>query len=173
MTFMHAAGLGVRLFSLWVFLFALQALAAALAWKNNFDHLSTAQTALILSPTLMAIGLGVVLWRFPLGIARILVPRGADNAASITVREAWRLGSVLIGLITFASGAPALLRVLTVFFLDAQSDYVEVPSELKADFVFAFAKTAFALLLVFGSEHVYRSFGVSSQRSAAASDTPA
>jgi hypothetical protein len=52
----------------------------------------------------LAIGLGIVLWRFPLGIARILVPRGADNAASITMREAWRLGSVLIGLITFAAG---------------------------------------------------------------------
>ena len=165
MTFAQVAGLGVRLFALWLFLFSIQALASAFALKNNFGDLSAGQTALVLAPVLVAITLGVFLWQFPLGVARILIPRGADKASDMTLREAWRLGSVLVGLMTLASAAPSVLRMLALMLLASDTDF-DVPMEIKSELVFSIAKTAFGLLLVFGSELIYRRFSAAPQQSA-------
>jgi hypothetical protein len=165
MTFAQVAGLGVRLFALWLFLFCLQGLASAVALRNTLGDLSTGQTALVLAPALIAVAVAIFLWRLPLGIARILIPRGAEKSTDITLKEAWRLGSVLLGLLTLASAAPTVLRVLVVMFLTSDAEYAGVPIAVKPDLVFSLAKMGFGCFLVFGSDYIYRRFGAARQSS--------
>jgi hypothetical protein len=163
MTFSQLAGLAIRLFTLWLLLFCLQALATALALKNTFGDLTLAQSVLTLSPALIAIALAIFLWNFPLGVARLLIPRGSEKATDITLREGWRLGSVLLGLLTLASATPSVLRMITLILLAAKQDYGAQPMQTTPDLVFALAKLAFGLLLVFGSDFIYRRFGLSTR----------
>jgi hypothetical protein len=161
MTFSQLAGLAIRLFALWLILFSLQALATALALKHTFGELTLGQSALALSPALIALALAIFLWQFPLGVARLLIPRGAENATDITLREGWRLGSVLLGLLTLASAAPSVLRMITLVLFAVKQDYGAQPMQTTPDLVFALAKLAFGVLLVFCSDSIYRRFGLS------------
>ncbi|HKS54181.1 MAG TPA: hypothetical protein VJS12_02785 [Steroidobacteraceae bacterium] len=163
MTFSQLAGLAVRLFALWLLLFCLQALATALALKNTLGELTDGQSVLALSPALIAFALGIFLWKFPLGVARLLIPRGAEQATDITLREGWRLGSVLIGLLTLAAAAPSVLRMIAFIVLAARQDYGAQPLQTTPDLVFALAKLAVGLLLVFCSDFIYRRFGMASR----------
>jgi hypothetical protein len=158
MTFLQAAGLGVRLFAIWLFLFSLQSLAVALAIRGSLPEGSPAG-AVAFGPAAIILFAGILLWTLPLTIARAFVPRGSEQATNMTLREAWRLGSVLIGLVVLAESGPALLQAFAVLVFNAQGDSAGLPGAVKADLIYAFAKTAFGLLLVFGSEHVYRRFG--------------
>jgi len=166
MTFSQLAGLAIRLFCVWLFLFCLQALAAALALKNALGELTLGQSALALSPTLIAIALAIFLWNFPLGVARLLIPRGSEKASDITLREGWRLGSVLIGLLTLASAAPSVVRMITLILFAAKQEYGEQPLQTTPDLVFALAKLGLGLVLVFGSDAIYRRFGMAPRQGA-------
>jgi hypothetical protein len=167
MTFSQLAGLAIRLFAVWLLLFSLQALATALALKNAFGELTLGQSALALSPTLIAIALAIFLWQFPLGVARLLIPRGSENATDITLREGWRLGSVLLGLLTLAAAAPLVLRMIAVIVFAAKQDYGAPPLQATPDIVFTLAKLALGLLLVFCSDFIYRRFGLSPRQGTA------
>jgi hypothetical protein len=158
MTFLQAAGLGLRLFALWVFLFSIQAFAATLALIKN-GGFESAPSLLVFIPTGIALLLGVTIWRFPLAIARVLVPRGSDTATAITMQECWKLGSVLIGLLVLAQSGPLLLGSLAFVVYRAHHAVGEMPEAFQGALVEAIFKTIFALFLIFGSSAIYRKFG--------------
>jgi hypothetical protein len=158
MTFLQAAGLGVSLFAVWLFLFTLQSLAVAFAIRGSLPE-GSPMNAVAFAPAAITAFVGILLWMLPLTVARAFVPRGAEKATTMTLREAWRLGSVLIGLLVLAESGPTLLQAFAVLLFNTQGASAGLPQEVKADLVYAFAKTAFGLLLVFGSDHVYRRFG--------------
>ena len=160
MSFLQAAGLAVRLFSLWLFLFAIQSMLVAFNLNRSPQGAGSAlDTLVLLSPGIIALVLGIFLWRFPLAVARLLVPRTSDNAASITLAEAWRLGSVLIGLLVLSQAGPLLLRMLVFIHYSAGRDFGGPVAEMQAALWEALAKTAFGLFLVFGNRVIYRRFG--------------
>ncbi|PTU33125.1 hypothetical protein [Stenotrophobium rhamnosiphilum] len=159
MSFLQAAGLAIRLFSLWVFLYSLQALAVGFALRNTMAFpLTTPEGLLAFAPTFISFGLAIFLWRFPLAIARILVPRTSEAATAITLNEAWQLGSVMVGLLAISSAGPELLKAFGFVFFATQDDYGTLPTEHKIGLFAALAKTAFGLFLVFGSKQIYRRF---------------
>lgn len=158
MSFLQAAGLAVRLFSLWMFLFALQSGAAAWSVHNNASYPSDI-SALIFAPALAALLFGVFLWRFPLAVARLLVPRTSDTAAPITLRECWRLASIAVGLLVLAESGPLLLRCMAIMIYDAHHELETMPSPLQGTLVEATSKVVFALFLIFGNNAIYRRFG--------------
>ena len=164
MSFLQAAGLIVRLFSLWMFLFALQSGAAAWAIHNNAGYASatgTSASVLVFAPALAALLIGIFLWRFPLAVARLLVPRTSDNAAPISLRECWRLASIAIGLLVLAESGPLLLRCLAMIVYNTHHDLETLPSPLQGTLVEAASKLVFALFLILGSNTIYRRFGES------------
>lgn len=160
MSFIEVAGLAIRLFSLWLFLFSLQALGVAHAVRGMAPSpLNIQQGALVLAPTIIAFGLSIFLWRFPLAVARLLIPRVSDAATTITLREAWQLASVMLGFIILSSAGPLLLESVSFLYLSAKNDFGGPSPERKVEFVSALIKTAFGLFLVFGNKHIYRRFG--------------
>lgn len=157
MSFIQAAGLAVRLFAVWLFLFTFQIAAAAMALQRTGNFPGTA--IYLFAPTAITIALGFFLWRFPLAIARILVPRTSDQATSITLTECWKLASVSIGLLVFAQAGPLLLRDFALMLYASRSGFDSMPLPERTAFVEALAKVVIALLLVFKNGAIYRWFG--------------
>jgi len=161
MSFLQAAGLAVRLFSLWLLLYSFQALVVAydLGRHAQSGAVSPLDALALLSPSIIALVLGIFLWRFPLAVARLLVPRTSDTATAVTLPEAWRLGSVMMGLLVLAHAGPLLLRALAFAYYSAGHDFGGPLPEQQATLVEAAAKTLFGLFLVFGNRLIYRRFG--------------
>jgi hypothetical protein len=157
MTFLQAAGLGVRIFALWFFILSFQSLAVAFTIRATMPDSPRAPVAF--APAALTAFVGLVLWMFPLTVARAFVPRGAEQATAITLREAWRLGSVLVGLLVLAEAGPALLQAFALLFFNSAAAPQPMAPQVKADLVYAFSKTAVGLLLVLGSGFVHHSFG--------------
>ena len=154
-------------------MFAIQALVGAFGLRSVKGVLSAGQTVLVLAPVVISVAVGCLLWRFPLGVARILVPRGADKAVGITLREAWRLGSVLIGFIALTSAAPDLIRAILVqVVVVSGTSYEEVTIGMRMlEIAPALAETVLALFLILGNEYIYARFGVAPRPQAEADNT--
>ena len=161
MSFLQAAGLAVRLFSLWIFLYSFQALMVAytLTGRAQAGTGTPLHALVLLTPGVVALALGILLWRFPLAVARLLVPRTSDTATTITLQEAWQLGSVMVGLLVLAHAGPLLLRALAFAYYSAGHDFGGPLPEQRATLVEAATKTLFGLFLVFGNRVIYRRFG--------------
>lgn len=158
MSFLQAAGLAVRLFSLWLFLFAFQSAAAMIALRNSSNY-SLVELALLCVPSAAAVIFGLLLWRFPFAVARLLVPRTSDTATAITLRECWRLASVAIGLLVLAEAAPLLMQSMAILLYNIRHDFEALTAPLQGTLVAAGSKTVFALFLIFGNNAIYRRFG--------------
>ena len=139
-------------------MFALQSGAAAWSVHNNANFPSDI-SALIFAPALAALLFGIFLWRFPLAVARLLVPRTSDTAAPITLRECWRLASVIIGLLVLAEAAPLLMQSMAILLFNIRHDFEALTAPLQGTLVAAVSKTVFALFLIFGNNAIYRHFG--------------
>jgi hypothetical protein len=157
MTFMQMAGLGVRLFALWVLLFSFQVLSNAIAFQDRLPGAGMWHW-LNFAPAAICFALALFLWRFPLAVARMLVPRGAEKGGSVSIEEAWRIGCVLIGFLVLSNAAPSLLRLAIVIFTNYNDSFSSMEPALKAALIEAVAKTAMALFLILWNRQIYARF---------------
>jgi hypothetical protein len=126
MSFVQAAGLAIRLFAVWLLIYAFQSGATAVTLLRS-GSLQSVPGLVVFTPALIDLGLGLFLWRFPLALARLLVPRTSEQATSITLAECWKLASVCIGLLVFAQAGPQLLRCFALMLYGTQSGLDSLP----------------------------------------------
>jgi len=112
MTPHQLAGLFTRLFAIWLFISGIQMIGAGMALRDSV--VNGAGAAYVISIVLCAIAL--VVWRYPLFIARKLIPAAPDDISnSISAAETATVACIVLGLWMLVGRVlPALLRDLEI-----------------------------------------------------------
>jgi len=112
MTPHQLVGLFARLFAIWLFISGIQMIGVGVSLRDSVGN--GAGAAYVISIVLCAIAL--IVWRYPLVIARELMPAAPDNIAnSISAAETATVACIVLGLWMLVGRVlPALIRDLEI-----------------------------------------------------------
>lgn len=113
----QVVAVGIRLFAIWLAIYALKEAPGFLVQLRKYDD----QFAIgfTIAAVLIILGLLVVLWFFPRTIARRLLPGSAPAEPPVISPDAWfAVGCSLLGLWVLTDAIPALMRYFTFLYLD-------------------------------------------------------
>ena len=116
----QVVAVGVRLFAIWLAIYALRVAPGFLVQVRKYDD----QFAIGLTIATVPIVLGVliVLWFFPRTIARRLLPGSPPPEPPVISPDAWfAVGCSLLGLWVLSDAIPALVKYFMFLYLDQRS----------------------------------------------------
>ena len=153
MTPHQTLAVAVRLFAIWLALYALRELVGAyLAGRERSDPYILPVVAAVSAVTILLV---ITLWLFPKSIARGLLPLKDDGPVRPASQDTWLIvGSSLIGLWLVASAGPGLFRNLFVMFV-FRSENVDMTGVVSG-VVYLFAQVAVGAVLIFGANSIRR-----------------
>ncbi|SDS85072.1 hypothetical protein SAMN05216421_2323 [Halopseudomonas xinjiangensis] len=143
-----------RLFSVFLFVLAVRS-GTLIASATGYDHKSLLLATLFGAAFTLAIA--VVLWRFPLSIARKLLPvtDGGGTKVSTDTTPILEIGCTLLGLWLFASALSDVVQWSLYWLIISNQGYGESVSASQIGSIIAsFAELVFALWLVLGYKGV-------------------
>jgi len=147
MTPHQTLGVVVRLFAIWLAIYAARELVGVYVAGRERDDAYV--LAIVATVSILAIVFVVVLWFFPKTIARGLLPQASDTPARPSAPEMWfAVGTSLIGLWLVASAVPGLLRNLAVMYL-FRSESADT-SGVVSSLVYLLVQSAVGAALIFG-----------------------
>lgn len=150
MTPHQIAALGIRLFTIWLFLSSLIGIigySTVLGSKADGHEIFVA---------LSVLATGVVCfltWFYPFAIARKLLPTSSETDLSNPVFQSWfAVGCSLIGLYTLSKAIPALVSqaLLAMFTRRLPANYFQLDPDWGLTLAFNIFQLAFGLWLFFG-----------------------
>ena len=153
MTPYHIAAMGVRLFSIWFFLYSITFIV------GYFNRHGTESMLVPISLVILLLAMCLFLWFYPSVIARRILPHDPNAANSKPLFDDWfTVGCSLIGLFALSKAIPSLLGHLTVHIAASKlypTTFVPHP-EWKINVVFNIFQVAFGLWLFLGGRGLKR-----------------
>jgi hypothetical protein len=154
MTPHQVVGLFTRLFAIWLFTSGIQVIGAWVSLRDSVGN--GAGAADVISIVLCAIAL--VVWRYPLVIARKLMPAAPDDMShSISAAETASVACIVLGLWMLVGRAlPALLRDLEILAV-YRADYQPLQSLAGRDLsriIESAVDVVVALILIFKARRI-------------------
>jgi len=143
----------VRLFALWLFLFAATTVASNYFYAR--DH------GLQLSPSFAVISAVVValfcwlIWSFPLFIAKKILPASSESTTHSPVFESWfSVGCSLIGLFALSKSIPALVSYFVINYMGLKlyPTTFQVNPDWRLHVAFNFLQLFFGIWLFLGGK---------------------
>lgn len=108
MTNAQIVGLGVRLFSIWLALYVVSILPSMWSFVGRDLKSSSGAAIVVLLVIAMAV-VALLLWMFPLTVARKLIPRSAlDQPTPLPIEQVQSVGFSLLGLWCLSGAIPSL-----------------------------------------------------------------
>ena len=150
MTSTQMVALGVRLFAVWLAIYVLRSMPGIFLAFRQYDQLAAQVFSVVVAVMLAAIV--VVLWVFPLFVARRLLPSSAV-VQETSSPEAWfAMGCALIGIWVLTQALPALARYVVIFALEgAGGPYV---ANWHYGAIYHVAEAAIGIWLLLGAKGV-------------------
>lgn len=151
MTNAQIAGLGVRLFAIWLIVYVLR--QAPDLWILNRREADVAGIiAASIVPVLLLL-IAAALWFFPLTVASKLIPRSSlAQSTSLPVEEPQRTGFLLLGLWVLAGAIPSLIRYsFLLYHTFRPGAMVELGLNLPAAMLYTCAELIIGIWLLFGA----------------------
>jgi hypothetical protein len=153
MTPHQTLAVAVRLFALWLAIYAARELVGA--YVAGRDRSDTDVLPVVTVVSTLATIFVAALWFFPKSIACGLLPLSTETPAKTIGPDSWlAVGSALIGLWLVASAMPGLFRNLFVLYL-FRSEAVDTSGVIPG-LVFLFVQLAVGAALIFGASAVRR-----------------
>ena len=151
MTPHQVIGVAVRLFAVWLMMYALQAVNTGIAL-----HLSPSSGAYLFSGFFIIVA--IFLWLFPLFVAHGLVPRTRhDDALRIPAQQVTTVATVVLGLWLLAVRAiPAVIFYVTlaVYLSENGQKLSALPSEKHITFIVGVVELVVAMALIFKAPYI-------------------
>jgi len=152
MTNAQVVALGVRLFCVWLAVYLLRQMPGL--WSlttNNLPDIGAA-TAVAIFTALMVL-LIVLLWFFPLFVARKLLPEATlDGPTSLPFDQAQRVGFCLLGLWLLTEAVPrAVYAAVMVYYSAKPNTAVDLQPQNYAAMAQTFVELCLGLWLLFGA----------------------
>lgn len=137
-----------------------------------------AQIGMVALTLLVPVGIATVLWKFPATVVSRVSPElHQEGSTLIEPEELMVVGTALLGLYTFVSGALEVLYSESLFVWERslvdfyQSDPYHSPPNLLASRLTSYAEVVFGVVLIFGRRGIARLIlNVRGRRSAPDSD---
>jgi hypothetical protein len=144
MTNAQIVALGVRLFAIWLAIEILRHLPGLWAFSARDGNVS-GFTAIVVLVAVTLIAITLALWRFPLAVARKLLPTATlDQATPLPAEQIERVGFCLLGLWLLADAVRGLAYSGVMLYYSRQPN---VSLELRPDNYAAMAQTMVELVL--------------------------
>ena len=116
----QVVAVAVRLFAIWLAIYALRVTPAFLLQVQKYDD--PFAMSFVVGAALIVLGILIVLWFFPRTIARRLLPGSAPAEPPVISPDAWfAVGCSLLGLWVLSDAIPALLKYFIFLYLDQRS----------------------------------------------------
>ena len=152
MTNAQIVALGVRLFAVWLGFYVLQQIPQMWVFANR----GTADAFILMLAVvtyLVLIALTVVLWKFPLAVARKLLPVATlDQPTPLPVEQLEHAGFCLLGLWILAETVPSLVHAAVMFsYSRGLNPSVELNASYYAHLAYSGAGLAIGVWLLFGA----------------------
>jgi hypothetical protein len=144
--------LGVRLFCIWLAVYLLRQMPGL--WMLTTDNIPDRKAAIgVAILTVLLALLVVVLWRFPLLVARKVFPLAlSDDSAPLTLDQAQRVGFCLLGLWLLTEAIPrAVYAAIMIYYSTRPNAAVELQPQNYAAMAQTFAELCLGLWLLFGA----------------------
>ncbi len=123
MTSTQIVGLGVRLFSVWLFVYVVRNVPAM--WNFNVAESDASANVAVAVVAAVVLAIVAVLWFFPLTVARKLLPRTqSEDRLALPLEQVESAGFCLVGLWIVATAVPS------AFYWILMSYYVLKPGSL-------------------------------------------
>jgi hypothetical protein len=155
MTVKQAVALGVRLFSIWLFVFLVQTAPAWWLITANDVPRPAGAIATVIAVTCLIALVALLLWLFPLTVARKLLPRSAldQTIALPPAEQIERAGFCLLGLWVLAQALPGLIREIFVFCIYTRAGSTfEWSAQDYASLAEVLVRSGIAIWLLFGAK---------------------
>ena len=145
-------GLGVRIFTIWLALYVLRHVPSL--WSLNTTEFGDPKTAVIvLIVGAVLVILIVLLWMFPLTVARKLIPRTVlDQPTTLPIDQVQSVGFCLLGLWLIASAVPnVFFWVVMVYQSTRPESLLSLEPRNYASMTYTVTEFAIGVWLVFGA----------------------
>lgn len=157
MTHAQYVGLGVRLFAIWLALYALGGLPQLWSFmERDFKDPTGAAVVMVLA---LLMGLvAVLLWIFPLTVARKLIPRTAlDQPTTLPFEQVQSVGFCLMGLWVLASAVPnAFMWAVLVYQSTRPQTLFSLEPRNYGSIAYVVIQLVVGLWLLFGARGLLR-----------------
>jgi len=152
----HIVALAVRLFAILVGLYAVQ---TGLVWVSWFiDQGQEAVSFLFVGGMIFSIVVAVLLWRFPMTIARGMVnfrDPGESGVSSATAEQLQYVGFSILGLYLLFYVVSDLVSWAVIWFVNQRNHTLtELTLEQVADMIATGVELVFVLLLLLGARRI-------------------
>lgn len=157
MTHAQIVGLGVRLFAIWLALYALGGLSQLWAFiERDFKDPGGAGVVMALAALMGFVA--VLLWVFPLSVARKLIPRTAlDQPTTLPLEHVEAAGFCLMGLWVLASAIPsAFMWAVFVYQSTRPQSMFSLEPRNYATIAYVLVQLVIGLWLLFGARGLLR-----------------
>lgn len=152
MTPHQITALGIRLFTIWLFLYSVTNI------MGYYNYLASRAENVEAGVALSVLGTGMVcflLWCYPFAIARKILPTPTETDLSKPIFESWfSVGCSLIGLYALSKAIPALVSqsMLALFSRRLPAEYFQMDPDWRLTVAFNIFQLAFGLWLLFGGK---------------------
>jgi hypothetical protein len=136
-----------RLFAVWL---VIEIVLGVPAIYRFFESNATAQTITVLS-SIVALGVCLLLWRYPLALSRKIVPHEAQQESDpISYNDFFSAGMVLMGLWMIGSTLPHVIRQFIIAGMEEATEYV-ASQYFSANSIALLARILIGVWLVFNA----------------------
>ncbi len=153
MTHAQIVGLGVRLFAVWLAVYLMRHVPGL--WSFNVRDFEDpgAATAVIVVAVVMAL-IALLLWIFPLSVARKLVPKTAlDQPTTLPVEQVQSVGFALLGLWVLTRAIPQVFfYAVMIYHANRPQSAFALEPRNYASMAYTFVELALGIWLVLGAK---------------------
>jgi hypothetical protein len=146
-------GLGVRLFSIWLALYLLATVPSMWSFVGrDFNDYAGAWVIVVVSIVLLTAV--ILLWMFPLTVARKLIPRTAtDQATALPIDQVQSVGFCLMGLWLLANAIPNVFWwTVMVYQSSRPQSRFSLESGNYASMAYTIVELVIGVWLLFGAQ---------------------
>jgi hypothetical protein len=154
--------IGLRIFAIVLWLFSLRQFVGVMNYLGTNTNDALAPSVFYLVATvLVPIAVGVLVWLFPLSLARSILPGNPDSSLDSLSRSDLYLAAIsVLGLFVLSRAVPDLVFWLTRFLVESKMKQQGIVpgsgSETTANFYATLVELGIGTWLVFGSGAIYR-----------------
>jgi len=154
--------IGLRVFAIVLWLFALRQFVSVMRYLGNNANEALAPPVFYFVATVaVPIAVGVIIWLFPLTVARSILPGSPDSSLDSLSRSDLYLAAIsMLGLFVLSQAVPDLVFWLTHFLIESnmKSQGIAPVSgvETTASFYATLVELGIGAWLLFGSGAIYR-----------------
>lgn len=152
MTNAQIVGLGVRLFSIWLALYIFRHMPNLWSINSRDFNDPTAATVIVVVAVVMILCV-LLLWMFPLTVARKLIPRTMlDQPTALPIDQVQSTGFCLLGLWVLASAIPnVFMWAVMVYQSSRPQSLLSLESRNYASMIYTLIEFSIGIWLLFGA----------------------